>query len=308
MSSIITVTLNPAIDKSSTVLCLEPAKKLRCSPPAFQPGGGGVNVARVIHKLGGRATAIYFAGGHTGEFYKQLLDKERIVSAVIRTKKQLRENFIVVDESSGLQYRFTMPGPHIYEAEWKKMLKKIEQYDSADFIVVSGSVAPGVPGDIIAKIAKIAKRQNIKLIVDCSGRALKSVLDKTVYLMKLNVEELSELAGKNLTTIGETVNAAKEMIRNSSIKVLVISLGEKGALLVTADTAKHFPAPKVKVKSTVGAGDSMLAGIVFSLSRGKTIDESVNFGVICGTAATVRPGTLLCDLKTVKFLLAKYQD
>jgi 6-phosphofructokinase 2 len=201
-----------------------------------------------------------------------------------------------------------MPGPHIYEAEWKKMLKKIEQYDSADFIVVSGSVAPGVPGDIIAKIAKIAKRQNIKLIVDCSGRALKSVLDKTVYLMKLNVEELNELACRNLTTIGETVNAAKEMLRNSSIKVLVISLGDKGALLVTADTAKHFPAPKVKVKSTVGAGDSMLAGIVFSLSTGKTIDESVNFGVICGTAATVRPGTLLCDLKTVKFLLSKYQD
>jgi len=306
MSSIITVTLNPAIDKSSSIDFLEPAKKLRCGPPAFQAGGGGVNVARALHKLGGKATAIYFAGGCTGEFYKQLLDKERIVSAAVKTKKQLRENFIVLDKCSGLQYRFTMPGPHIYEAEWKKMINKIKQY-SADFIVVSGSLAPGLPDDIIGKIAMIAKKRNTKLVVDCSGSALKHVLDKTVYLVKPNLAELSELAGKNLIGLRETVAAAQAIVRKTNIKNVVVSLGENGALLVSENLAKHFPAPTVKVRSTVGAGDSMLAGIVLGLSRGKTIEESVRFGVICGTAATMRPGTLLCDLKNVKLLLSKYE-
>jgi 6-phosphofructokinase 2 len=161
---------------------------------------------------------------------------------------------------------------------------------------------------MVARIAKIAVRRNIKLIVDSSGQALKSVEGKCVYLMKPNLAELSELTGKNLTSISDTINAAKETIHNNNVKILVVSLGDKGALLVTANMAKHLPAPKVQVKSTVGAGDSMLAGIVSSLSAGKSIEESVRFGILCGTAATIRPGTLLCDLKTVKLLLSTYQD
>lgn len=304
MTSIITITLNPAIDKSTSITSLAAGKKLRCAPPRFEPGGGGVNVSRAIHKLGGETTAIYFAGGYTGEFYKQLLDDEKISSVAVKTRNHLRENLIVFDQSSGMQYRFTMPGPSIYEQEWKEILKTIKEHDRADFMVVSGSLPPGIPNDILANIAVIAKRNNIKLIVDSSGKALQNALTEEVYLMKPNLQELAELTGKNLASLDEAMNAAKTIVDKGKSKIIVVSLAEEGALLVTETLSKHLPAPKVKIKSTVGAGDSMLAGIIQSLSKNKTIEEAVQFGVLCGTAATMNPGTSLCDLKTVESLLS----
>jgi len=303
MTSIITITLNPAIDKSTSITSLAAGKKLRCAPPCFEPGGGGVNVSRAIHKLGGETTAIYFAGGYTGEFYKQLLDDEKISSVAVKTRNHLRENLIVFDRSSGMQYRFTMPGPSIYEQEWKEILKTIKEHDRADFMVVSGSLPPGVPNDILANIAVIAKRNNIKLIVDSSGKALQNALTEEVYLIKPNLQELAELTGKNLASMDEAMNAAKTIVDRGKSKIIVVSLAEEGALLVTETLSKHLPAPKVKIKSTVGAGDSMLAGIIQSLSKNKTIEEAVQFGVLCGTAATMNTGTSLCDLKTVGSLL-----
>lgn len=304
MTSIITITLNPAIDKSTSITSLAAGKKLRCAPPCFEPGGGGVNVSRAIHKLGGETTAIYFAGGYTGEFYKQLLDDEKISSVAVKTRNHLRENLIVFDRSSGMQYRFTMPGPSIYEQEWKEILKTINEHDRADFMVVSGSLPPGIPNDILANIAVIAKRNNIKLIVDSSGKALQNALTEEVYLMKPNLHELAELTGKNLASMDEAMNAAKTIVDRGKSKIIVVSLAEEGALLVTETLSKHLPAPKVKIKSTVGAGDSMLAGIIQSLSKNKTIEEAVQFGVLCGTAATMNTGTSLCDLKTVGSLLS----
>jgi len=307
MTSIITITLNPAIDKSTSITSLAAGKKLRCAPPCFEPGGGGVNVSRAIHKLGGETTAIYFAGGYTGEFYKQLLDDEKISSVAVKTRNHLRENLIVFDRSSGMQYRFTMPGPSIYEQEWKEILKTIKEHDRADFMVVSGSLPPGVPNDILANIAVIAKRNNIKLIVDSSGKALQNALTEEVYLIKPNLQELAELTGKNLASMDEAMNAAKTIVDRGKSKIIVVSLAEEGALLVTETLSKHLPAPKVKIKSTVGAGDSMLAGIIQSLSKNKTIEEAVQFGVLCGTAATMNTGTSLCDLKTVGSLLYNSQ-
>ena len=304
MTSIITITLNPAIDKSTSITSLAAGKKLRCAPPCFEPGGGGVNVSRAIHKLGGETTAIYFAGGYTGEFYKQLLDDEKISSVAVKTRNHLRENLIVFDRSSGMQYRFTMPGPSIYEQEWKEILKTIKEHDRADFMVVSGSLPPGVPNDILANIAVIAKRNNIKLIVDSSGKALQNALTEEVYLIKPNLQELAELTGKTLASMDEAMNAAKTIVDRGKSKIIVVSLAEEGALLVTETLSKHLPAPKVKIKSTVGAGDSMLAGIIQSLSKNKTIEEAVQFGVLCGTAATMNTGTSLCDLKTVESLLS----
>jgi 6-phosphofructokinase 2 len=304
MKSIITITMNPAIDKSTSIASLASGKKLRCTPPNFEPGGGGVNVSRAINKLGGATTAIYFAGGYTGIFYKKLLEGENIASVTVKTKNHLRENLIVFDRSSGMQYRFTMPGPHIYEEEWKEILMTIKEHDRADFMVVSGSLPPGVPDDILATIAVIAKRNNTKLIVDSSGKALQNAVAEGVYLVKPNLHELAELTGKNLASMDEVMDAAKTIIDKGKSEIMVVSLGAEGALLVTETIAKHLPAPKVKIKSTVGAGDSMLAGIVHSLSRNKTIEEAVQFGVFCGTAATMNPGTSLCDLKSIESLLS----
>ena len=294
MSSIITITFNPAIDKSTSVTELVPDKKMRCSQPVFEPGGGGVNVARAIKKLGGNANAVYLAGGYSGSFFKQLLDKEEVDSSVIKIAGHTRENLIVVDKKNDLQYRFGMPGPGVTEEEWKQLLTFLDGIEDVAFMIASGNVPSGMPADIFTRISSIAKKKNAKFIVDASGESLKLALSEEVFLIKPNLGELSSLAGKEWIDHSEVEITARQIIDKNKCEVIVVSMGEKGAMLISASETISVIPPTVERKSTVGAGDSMLAGIVLSLSRGWSLADSVRFGVACGTAATMNPGTELC--------------
>lgn len=302
MAAIITITLNPTIDKSTTVDALAPEKKLHCSPPVFEPGGGGINVARAVKKLGGEATAIYFAGGYNGILLKRLLEEENVDSLIIETKKDTRENLIVVDKATNLQYRFGMPGPQIEESEWQKCLSIVDEMQDVKFIVASGSLPPGVPKDIFARMAAIAKKKNAKLIVDTSEEALKLAAKEGMYLMKPNLGELSSLVDKEELNVESVETVAKQILNQDKCEVIVISMGSAGAMLVTTDLCKQIVPPPVKRRSTVGAGDSMMAGIVLSLSKGWDIVEATKYGVACGTAATMNSGTELCKLDDVESL------
>jgi 6-phosphofructokinase 2 len=294
MSSIVTITFSPCIDKSTSVPALIPEKKLKCTVPKLEPGGGGINVARAIKKLGGEATAIFPSGGYTGKFFNYLIERENVSAVIIETTNETRENIIVLDESSNNQYRFGMPGTELLETEWKECLKAVEEIDNAEFIIASGSLPPGVPLNIYAQLAKISKTKNAKFIVDTSGEALKEAVDERVYLLKPNLGELSSLAGKTALQPEGVKDVAEEIIAKGKCEVMVISMGPAGAMLITNEIAEMITPPAVERKSTVGAGDSMVAGIVFYLSQGKTIMEAVQYGVACGTAATVNPGTELC--------------
>ncbi len=308
MPAIVTITFNPAIDKSTTISTLIPEKKLKCTPPVFEPGGGGINVARAIKKLGGNATAIYLAGGYSGKFLSQLLEEDHIHSIVIETAQHSRENLIVLDISSNLQYRFGMPGPVTTENEWKQVLDKLEKMNDVEFIVASGSLPTGVPKDIFARIADISKRKNAKFIVDTSGEALKDAVNEGVYLLKPNLSELSFLAGKDELNGNEVEDVAKRLIRKGKCEVIVVSLGATGAMLVTKDETHHIIPPPVKKNSTVGAGDSMLAGIVLSLSEKKSLLEAAQYGVACGTAASMTYGTQLCRLSDAEKFYAEIRN
>jgi len=308
MPAIVTITFNPAIDKSTTISTLVPEKKLKCTPPVFEPGGGGINVARAIKKLGGNATAIYLAGGYSGKFLNQLLEEDHIHSIVIETAQHSRENLIVLDISSNLQYRFGMPGPVTNENEWKKVLDEIEKMTDVDFIVASGSLPSGVPKDIFARIADISKRKKAKFIVDTSGEALKDAVNEGVYLLKPNLSELSFLAGKEELNGNEVEDVAKNLIIKGKCEVIVVSLGATGAMLVTKDETHHIIPPPVKKNSTVGAGDSMLAGFVLSLSENKSLLEAAQYGVACGTAASMTYGTQLCRLSDAEKLYAEIRN
>ena len=302
MPAIITVTFNPAIDKSTSVPVLIPEKKLKCALPVYEPGGGGINVARAIKKLGGEATAIYLAGGCTGKTFTQLLTDESVDSIVTATKESTRENLIVLDTASNLQYRFGMPGQEISEPEWQQCLQSIEQITDVEYIVASGSLSPGIPTDIFARIALIARKKNARLIVDTSGEALKEAVAAGVYLIKPNLGELSMLLGKEELNIELVDDAAKEVIEKGNCEVVVVSMGPAGAMLVTKELALQIMPPAVKRKSTVGAGDSMVAGIVLSLTRNKSLTEAVQYGVACGTAATMNAGTELCRKEDAEHL------
>ena len=297
MASIITITFSPCIDKSATVPELIPEKKLKCSQPKLEPGGGGINVARAISKLGGTSIAIYPAGGYTGMFFNKLLADENIPAVIIDTKNETRENIIILDESQNKQYRFGMPGTPVAESEWQHLLQAVEQMDDVEFMVASGSLPPGVPDDIFARIAAIATKKGAKLVVDTSGEPLRRAVDEGVFLLKPNLGELAKLVNKEHIAEKETGKYARKLVAGGKVNVVVVSMGASGALLVTQDSEIFIKAPPAKRRSTVGAGDSMVAGIVLKLSQGKSLVEAAQYGVACGTAATLKPGTELCSLE-----------
>ena len=302
MPVIITVSFNPAIDKSTSVPVLIAEKKLNCALPVYEPGGGGINVARAIKKLGGEAVAVYLAGGYTGKTFTQLLTGEAVESIVTETKENTRENLVVLETASNQQYRFGMPGPTISEPEWQACLKSIEKIKDVEYIVASGSLPPGIPTDIFARIAFIARKKNARLIVDTSGEALKQAVQAGVYLIKPNLGELSSLLGKEELNIELVDDAARTIIDKGKCEVVVVSMGPAGAMLVTKDLAVQIMPPAVKRKSTVGAGDSMVAGMVLSLAENKSLIETVQYGVASGTAATMNPGTELCRKEDADYL------
>jgi len=302
MPAIITITFNPALDKSATIQALMPEKKLKCSVPKVEAGGGGINVARAIKKLGGNATAIYLAGGTTGDLLMSLLNAEGIDQQVIRTRNDSRENIVIVDESTGLQYRFVMPGLEVFEEEWKKLLQAVSMQRGVAYIVASGSLPPGVPLDIFADIASIAKTIGARFILDTSGQPLKLALEQDIFLLKPSLRELCSIVSAEQLQGLEIEEAAQGIIRAGKCEALVVSLGASGAMLVTKKILKQFAPPPVNAKSTVGAGDSMVAGITYSLYMGKTLEDAVKYGVACGTAATMHEGTGLCGLPDVEML------
>ena len=309
MSSIVTITFSPCIDKSTSVASLVPEKKLHCSTPKLEPGGGGINIARAIKKLGGESIAIFPSGGYTGKYFNHLLEKENIPAVIIETNNETRENIIVFDESSTNQYRFGMPGTALNESEWKQCLTAVEEINDSEFIIASGSLPPGVPSNIYAQLARIAKNKNAKFVVDTSGEALKQAVEEGVYLLKPNLGELCSLAGKATLQTIEVKDVARAIIEKEKCEVMIVSMGADGAMLVTKDMAEIIIAPTVIRKSTVGAGDSMLAGIIFYLSKGRGIVEAAQYGVACGTAATLNTGTELCkkeDADKLYEMIRKY--
>jgi 6-phosphofructokinase 2 len=295
MKSIVTISLNPSIDKSSSVGNVVAERKLYCDPPTFEAGGGGVNVSRAIKKLGGDSILLYSSGGLTGKKLEGLLDEEGLIHHPFPIEGSVRESLAIFESSTGQQYRFGMPGPEIKENEWKQLLEKLSVIEPApDFLVATGSLPPGVPPDIYARVARIGKKRGAKTIIDVSGEALKEALKEGVYLIKPNVREFREMVGDHIKEEAQIMEEAQKIIKRGQCEVLAISLGAAGALLVSKEISEHVLPPTVPIESKVGAGDSMVAGIVLSLSRGNTLRESLLFGVAAGTAAVMTPGTELC--------------
>jgi 6-phosphofructokinase 2 len=306
MKTIVTMTLNPAIDKSSSVAHVMAERKLYCKSPRFEPGGGGVNVSRAIKKLGGTSVLLYPAGGLTGERLQELLDQEGLDHRPFPIEGLIRESLVILEELTGQQYRFGMPGPEFQEHEWEQSLNALSALKpTPDYLVASGSLPPGVPTDFYARVARVGKERGAKVIIDVSGEAMKEALKEGVYLIKPNVGEFRELVGKDIKEESQIKAEAQKMIKCGRCEVLVISLGAAGALMVSKELAEQILPPTVPIVSKVGAGDSMVAGIVLSLARGNPLRESVLFGVAAGTAAVMTPGTELCRREDAERLYAQ---
>ncbi len=293
MDKVVTLTLNPALDVGTRIQSVAPEIKLRCAEAKFDPGGGGINVSRAIRFLGGESTAVYAAGGHNGMMLQQLLDAEGISNYPVPIAGITRQNFVVYEESTSLQYRFTLPGPELRADEWIACLETLFDLNPA-YIVASGSLPAGVPLEFYGEITRYAREYGIRVIVDTAGEALHRAFGKGVFLMKPNLRELEMFSGEKLQGETHIKSVARRLIAEGLSEVLVVSMGAAGAALITSDQYLHLRAPIVKVQSKVGAGDSMVAGMALSLAQGHSLKVALRFGIAAGSAAVMTPGTSLC--------------
>lgn len=292
MIKIVTLTLSPALDKSSTVERMLPEHKLRCGPVREDAGGGGINVSKGIHRLGGHSVAVFPAGGHNGDVLCQILAKEGVETDVVKVAAETRENVAITETTTNMQYRFTFQGANIAEKEAQACLDKALSL-KPDLLIASGSLPPGLPETWYAQVAAAARKQKVRLILDTSGAALQAAAQEGLFLLKPNLRELSALAGVKELEMNQVDDAALAIIERGHCEVVVVSLGAKGALLATKHGFEHIPAPVVQIRTTVGAGDSMVAGMAYALSTGKKFKSMVQWGVACGSAATINKGTEL---------------
>lgn len=304
MMSIATLTVNPALDVSVTVPHVVPGRKLRCSVPIYEPGGGGVNVARAVKNLGGNALAVVAIGGPTGARLMELLAAEGVQHQAVPVAGWTRENLNAHEEASGNQFRFCMPGVPLQEPEWRTLITAMTEIEPVPGIaVLSGSLPPGVPADFYARVGHALRARGSRIVLDASGEALKHGVGPHVSVLKVSVHELESLTGTKDADETRLVQLASEVVASSGCEVLVVSLGAGGALWVTSGLRERLAAPTVPVRSTVGAGDSMVAGIALALARGEMIDAALRLGVAAGAAAVMRPGTGLCGRDDVLHLL-----
>lgn len=306
VTDIVTITPNPAVDLSTVVNTVSPTLKLRGISQRRDPGGGGVNVARVIKRLGGEACAIYPVGGAIGTLLRELLDSEGIASQTFAIEGETREDFFVSETSTGHHYRFILPGPCLQEGEWQECLKLVAAIEPFPrFVVASGSLPAGTPDDFYARVARIAKQRGARMILDTSGPALAAAVDEGVDLIKPNLREMRELSGTDPSDAREWEEAAKAVVRAKRVSVVALTMGHLGAALVTQDRILRAKPLAIAPRSAVGAGDSFLAALVWKLAMGADLIDCFRLAVAAGAAALLNPGTELCHPHDVKRLAAE---
>jgi 6-phosphofructokinase 2 len=312
VTNIITLTINPAIDVSTAVERVAPVYKLRCTLARRDPGGGGINVARVLKRLGADVVAVYPTGGVLGTLLRQLVADEGIPCLTIGISEETREDITVLDRSIGLQYRFILPGPRLSELEWRACLNAVTSLYQGDatapvdrrarFVVASGSLPPGVPEDFYGRIARATQQAGAKIVVDASGAALKCALEAGVYLLKPSLRELKELTGKPLENQSDWIIACRSLIDDGRAEMVALTLGDEGALLVSSDHTLRAEALPIKPVNVVGAGDSFLGGLIWSLTSDHAIETALQYGVAAGSATLLMPGTELCRCEDIEQL------
>ncbi len=303
MTDILTVTLNPALDVLTAIDRVSDTHKMRCGPVIKHPGGGGVNVARVLHRLGANCVAVYLAGGVTGERHHKLINAENVRCHVMPIAEETRESFSVHETSSGNDFRFVLPGPHVSTTEGEACFDYVAQHLPKQFLVLSGGLAPGIPDHFYARLAQLAKQRGVRVVLDASGPALVQALKVGVYLFKPSLRELRDLTGQALPDEASQVAAAQQLIQSGQAEIVAVSLGAQGAMVVSAQESWRARSIQVDVQTTIGAGDSFVAGMVWSLARGDTLVKAFQYGMASGAAALLAPGTSLAQASDVHRLV-----
>lgn len=310
MPAIATLTMNPAIDVSTTAERVHADEKLRCETPQRQPGGGGINVGRVMARLGSEVIVMYPAGGPAGEELDVMLESEELDHHKIVIDGHTRQNIMVTESATSAQYRFVMPGPELSEEDCARCLDALTDLDPPpEYVVASGSLPPGAPEDLYARLSRRMKEAGSRVVVDTSGPELRAAADEGVFLLKPNVSELKQLCDDDLDTEADFEEAAAELATSGAAEVVVLSLGAGGAFVATSDGERQrLRTPTVSIRSQIGAGDSMVGGVVAGLARGLEVLDAVRLGLAAGAATVTMPGSQIARGEDVEDLFSRMEE
>lgn len=304
---IATVTLNPSLDRHVEVENLVLDDTNRWISFKRQPGGKGINVSRVLKELDGDTVAYGFIGGHAGDDIKNLLKEDGVQTDFTHIKAEVRSNFIITDLKTHRQTRISAPGPQVTPGELKKLVDKVTAIKPyPQYMVFAGSVPPGVPYYIYRELIEKMKALGIKTVLDAADMWLIEGMHSKPDIIKPNVREAQTLLGVELKTEEDVIYGVKTIV-SSGIGIAAISRGRDGMIIADKNTVLKVVPPDVKVMSTVGAGDSTVAGLVLKLSQGGSLEEASRLAVAAGTAATLTSGTELCHKADVERLLPLVQ-
>jgi len=290
--NIVTLTMNPAIDVSASVKQMMTEHKIRCLKTRRDPGGGGINVARVLKRFGADPLAIFPMGGPSGHMLERLVAAEEVRHQSFMITRDCRANFTANELQTGKQFRFVLPGPTLGEEEWTAGLGLMSAAASSGFAVGSGSLPRGVPNDFYGRLARNLRVQGgARLVLDTSGPPLKHALDVGCYLVKPSLSEFADLLGEGTPDHAKCLEAAKTLVTNGKAEIVALTMGPDGAMLISRDASMYAKPVPVTVRGTVGAGDSFLGLLVLSLAKRENLVEAFRLACAAGAAALVSPGT-----------------
>ena len=305
---IITVTLNPAIDKTVEINDFAVNTVNRVSSVRLDAGGKGINVSKVVLSLGGKSKAIGFLGGRAGNFIKSYLDEMGIENDFIVVNGETRTNLKIVDPVQHTNTDINEMGPQITAEDIQQMDDYISQLvDDKSVIVFSGSVPPNADQDIYQKWIDQAKRKGAKTILDADGELMRRGIEAGPYLIKPNIHELERLLDRKINSIEEAVECSRIIMKKYGIEIVAVSMGETGALFLNEETTLFAKGITVDVKSTVGAGDSMVAALAYAIDERYIFEKAVTLAVAAGTANVMTYGTEPSSLEVIMELEKKVQ-
>lgn len=300
--------MNPAIDLGSGVEQVQPDKKLRCEGLHIEPGGGGVNVARAMKRLGTEATAIFPSGGLCGSLYERLLDDEGVTYHRVQVEHGIRRiNTNIREKAENRQYRFCTPGTTLTEGDCKRLLQCVEErLEPGVILVVSGSLPPGAPSDFYAQVAEIADTREALSILDASDSMSEEVAETPWSWILPNKREFQHILGHTVED-RDLENALEDFIENSRIRNMLLTMGKQGILYAGEGGRFRIDSPDVEKVSAVGAGDSATAGLASALAQEQSHQSAIQWAVAAGSAAVMTAGSHLIEKKDFDRLLGKIQ-
>ncbi|MGD9546462.1 MAG: 1-phosphofructokinase [Candidatus Krumholzibacteriia bacterium] len=303
---IYTVTLNPALDRAITVDSLLPDDTVRVKTETDYAAGKGIDVSRVIKELGGHSVALGLVGGYDGLRLEGLLLNAGVVSDFTRIAGETRTNILLREESADRQFVISASGPDVSAAELGALFQKIRGLGDAGYLILSGSLPRGVTPEIYGQLILAGRALGAVTVVDADGAALKEAVAHAPCCIKPNIHELERLVDRTLETEAEILAAGRDLLDRGLEQVLV-SRGRQGLLLCARDGALKARGPEIEAQSTVGAGDSAVAGFVLARARGLDLGECLRWSCAAGVATAMTPGTELCHWEDVERILPQIE-